>query len=130
MEGCHVVAPTSCLVVGDDEHAFIVCCALGHGIGDLLLQPSAVAGCVRWMFGELGGADDIRDCWETAVLCLRVEVVEALADHALRVEWRAGESFLELPEPGQWVVVEVVGVLEDGPGDSGILVELCGRFPG
>lgn len=32
-------------------------------------------------------------------------------------------------EPGKGVVIEVVGVLEDAPGDASILVEFRGGFP-
>lgn len=101
-----------------------------YGVDDLFLQPGAVAGCVGWVFGELGGADDVGDCGEGTVFCSGVEVIEGLADHAFGVEGGAGESFLELAEPGQGVVVKVVNILEDGPGDSGILVELGSGFPG
>jgi hypothetical protein len=36
---------------------------------------------------------------------------------------------LELSEPGEGVVVEVVGVLEDVPGHAGVLVDLGSGFP-
>jgi hypothetical protein len=60
---------------------------------------------------------------------LGVEVVEAEAGEAALGERGGGGGVLVLREPGERVVVEVVGVLIDGPGDAGGLVELRGSFP-
>jgi hypothetical protein len=51
------------------------------------------------------------------------------ADEAFVAELGAWESGLELSEPGEGVVVEVVGVLEDVPGNAGVLVDLGSGFP-
>ena len=58
-----------------------------------------------------------------------VEVIEGRANEAFIAELGAWESGLELSEPGERVVVEVVGVLEDVPGNASVLVDLGSGFP-
>ena len=58
-----------------------------------------------------------------------VEVIERGADETFVAELGAWESGLELGEPGEGVIVEVVGVLEDVPGNAGVFVDFCSGFP-
>jgi hypothetical protein len=61
--------------------------------------------------------------------CLGVEIIEAEASEASLEQWGARRGVLVLCEPGKGVIVEVIGVLVDTPGDSGILVEFRGCLP-
>ena len=58
-----------------------------------------------------------------------VKAIEIGADETFVAELGAGESGLELSEPGEGVIVEVVGILVDVPGYTGVLVDFCGGFP-
>jgi hypothetical protein len=60
---------------------------------------------------------------------LGVEVIEGRANEAFIAELGAWESGLELSKPGEGVVIEVVSVLEDVPGNAGVLVDLGSGFP-
>jgi hypothetical protein len=78
---------------------------------------------------EFSWADDVRDCRERTVRGLGVEIIEAETREAFLEQWRAWCGILVLREPGEGVVVEVVGVLVDAPGDTGLFVELGSGFP-
>jgi hypothetical protein len=60
---------------------------------------------------------------------LGVEVIKRGTDKAFVAKLGAWESGLELSEPGEGVVVEVVSVLEDVPGNACVLVDLSSGFP-
>lgn len=124
-----VVEPAAGLVVGDYKGRLVVLGRVEHGLGHLVLQPGAVVGRIGRMLGELHGGDDIRHLGQGSVGGLRVEGVERQALHSAVVQAGARRRVLELLEAGVGIVVKVVGVLEDLPGCSGVLVELANRLP-
>lgn len=76
MERDDMVRPTASLIIGDEECGLGVLGRCNHGFGDLALQPGAVVGGVRGVFGQLGRSDDDGDLGQSSIGRLCVESVE------------------------------------------------------
>lgn len=103
--------------------------ALGDSINDLLLQPATVLGLVGRVLGQLGRPNNEADFGERAIGSGGVESVKTHEGHTLLGEGGVLACLLELIEPGQWVIVKVVGVLVQLPRDARFLVKLVNGLP-
>lgn len=103
--------------------------AVDDSINDLLLQPATILGLIGRVLGQLGRPNNEADLWKGTVGSSGVESIETHKRHALLSKRRALARLLVLVKPGQWVVVEVVGVLVELPGDTSFLVELVNGLP-
>jgi hypothetical protein len=103
--------------------------ALGNSINDLLLQPATVLGLVGRVLGQLGRPNNEADFGERAIGSGGVEGIKTHEGHTLLGEGRVLACLLELIEPGQGVVVEVVGILVELPRDTRFLIELVDGLP-
>jgi hypothetical protein len=116
-------------IEADHQEGRRVLGALSDSIDNLLLQPATVLGLVRRVLGQLGRSNNEADFGERAIGSGSVESVKTHEGHTLLGEGRVLACLLELIEPGQWVVVEVVGVLVELPRDTRFLVELVNGLP-
>lgn len=107
-------------IIADNQDRLIISRTAGNGIDHLLLQPGAVDGHVGRVLGELLRADDDADLGEAAGLGGVVKGVEAGVGVALFAEGGAVGGFLVLLKVGEHVVLEIVEVLPDLPGDAGV----------
>lgn len=103
--------------------------AVDDSINDLLLQPATILGLVGWVLGQLSGPDNEADFWKGTVGSGGVESIKTHKGHALLSKRRVLARLLVLVKPGQWVVIEVVGVLVELPRDTGFLVKLIDGLP-
>lgn len=103
--------------------------AVDDSINNLLLQPATILGLVGRVLGQLGRPNNEANLWKGTVGSGGVESIETDKGHALLSKRRVPARFLVLIKPGQWVVIEVVGVLVELPGDTSFLVELVNRLP-
>lgn len=116
-------------IEADHQQSRRVLGAVDDSINDLLLQPATVLGLVGRVLGQLGRSNNEADFGEGAIGSSGVEGIETHVGHALLSKGGVLVGLLELLEPGQWVIVEVVSVLVQLPRDTGLLVELVNSLP-
>lgn len=116
-------------IVANHEKSRRVLGALDDSINNLLLQPATVLGLVGRVLGQLGRPNDEADFGKGTVGSGGIESIQTHEGHTLLGEGRVLACLLVLIEPGQWVIVEVVGVLVQLPRDTCFLVELVDGLP-
>ena len=125
-----VVRPAARLVVGEDVHGVVPRLAVEERLGDLALEPRAVARGVGRVLREVLRADDVRHLGQVALARILVELLKTRVGGAA-----AGELLLLLGrvlvllELDERVVAKVVVVLVHLPGDAGLLQVLGHRLP-
>ncbi len=104
----------------------------GQGVQHPVDVVGAVGRRVGGVLGLRGGGDDPGDRGEVVGGHVGGELGDRVGGlvHAALVELRAGRGGAELREPGQRVVVVVVGLLVDPPADPGVLEALGVGGPG
>lgn len=81
------------------------------------------------MLGEFGGTNNVGNSRESSISSASIEVIEGLADESLLVKRAVFGGGLILCEPGEWVVIEVISILEERPRNIVSFVDLRSSLP-